>query len=183
MKTRLIITSLLATTLKSKMVASALFSKKGFLLIPMAVVSVTIKFEYTLKLLLWLMIIDFITGVLASYFERQKSKKIATPEELVKITAKHLISSEKLKLSGVKFILYMSTTLTAYFIQNIFFIKSFNFGFSEANFTISIVVVSFWCIVEFYSIVFENFKRMGIDVLLVFFKMFDKYKTTKDKLK
>ena len=182
MKTKLLITTILAAGFKTKIVAQALLSKKGLVLVPVGVVAITVQFELALKLLFSLMILDFVTGILASYFEREKAKKVATPEALALILAKHLISSEKLKLSGVKFTLYTSTILLSYFIQNIFFIKTFSFGFSEANFTISIVVVSFWCVVEFYSIIFENFKRMGVDVLAIVFKMFNKYKSTKDKL-
>jgi phage-related holin len=183
MKTKLLITSIIAAGFKTKIVANALLSKKGLVLVPVAAVAITVQFQLALLLLFGLMVLDFITGILASYFEREKDKKLATPEALILILSKYLISSEKLKLSGVKFTLYTSTILLAYFIQNIFFIKSFSFGFSDAHFTISIVVVSFWCVVEFYSIVFENFKRMGFDVLAIFFKIFNKYKSTKDKIK
>lgn len=165
---------LMKPLIKSKIVIESFASTKGYFMLPIALSVTAVRLEWALLLLFGLMTVDFGTGVGASHFERKKLKK-----ENPDVKHGNLISSEELKKSGVKFTLYAMTILLAYFLEQIFFVKSFQFGFSEAKFSISIVVIGFWCIVEFYSIVFENFKRMGVDVVEKFKNIVSKYKTTK----
>jgi hypothetical protein len=169
--------------LKTKLLASTLFSKKGAILIlPMAVTANTINVQLALLVLFILMSIDFITGIGASYFERKELLKTLEGGELKKLKETNLISSQKLKLSGIKFIFYMTFILVAFIIESVFFIKSFDLSFSEAKLTLSIIVILFCCGVEIYSIIFENFKKMGFDVTAMFLKIFKKYKSLKSEI-
>lgn len=177
MKTLLFLDQLIAPFIKAKVVVKAFSSVKGVFMVPLAVSAISIDVVSSLYVLFSLLIFDFGTGIAASYFDKKKAEKL-DPE----LKKKNLISSEKLKMSGVKFLLYTLTILCAYFIEKIFFIKSFNFSFSEANFTISVIVIGFWCVVEFYSIFFENFKRMGIDIVELALKFFRKYKSVKKEV-
>ncbi|WP_281754728.1 phage holin family protein [Neptunitalea chrysea] len=163
--------------MKIPIVFQAFATKKGLLMAPVAVLPIVISAKGALKVLFALMILDFITGIYASHVEKRKVEKI-NPE----LKNEPLISSEKLKLSGVKFMLYVATILLAYFVEKIFFIKSFAIGFSDAHFTITVIVIAFWIVVEFYSVVFENFKRMGFDVIRKLTKIISKFKSTKNQL-
>lgn len=168
---------------KTKLVANILFSKKGVvLLIPLAVTVNVIDAKLALLVLFVLMTLDFITGISASYVERKELIKTLKGAELENLKKTNLISSQKLKMSGVKFALYMITTLLAFAIESIFFIKSFNLKFSEAELTVSVVVIFFWCCVEIYSIIFENFKKMGFDITAKVLNIFKKYKSLKSKI-
>ena len=45
------------------------------------------------------------------------------------------------------------------------FIKKFSFeSISNQELTITLVCIGFCCVIEFWSIVMENFKEMGFDV-------------------
>ncbi|RZJ33715.1 MAG: hypothetical protein EOO51_12550 [Flavobacterium sp.] len=117
--------------------------------------------QSTLILLLALFILDFITGIAASYIERNNAKK-ANPGKIIP----RLISSEKLQRCGVKASIYGTGTLAVWGVEKVFFIKSFKFEtVSEQGFTITMLVVAVFCATEFYSIFFENFKTMGFDIV------------------
>jgi hypothetical protein len=161
---------------KATIVIQTLFSKKGLVLIPV-VITMPIILNTTQKaigLLVFLMICDFGTGVGASISKERKYRK-ANPN----LPKRRIISSEKLRRSGVKFLLYSLTILTSFGLQIVFQLKTFNISVSNMELTLTIGVIAFWCIVEFYSIFFENFKEMGIDIksivrkitsLITFFK-------------
>lgn len=102
---------------------------------------------------------DFITGILASYFEKKKAEK--TDPSLKQVS---LISSEKLKLSMVKAFTYCSSILSIYGIEKVFFVKQFEWSVVEQKLSVTMIAIAFCCIIELYSIFFENFKRMGFDL-------------------
>lgn len=104
--------------------------------------------------------LDFITGILASYFKKKELEK-KDPS----LKEEDLISSEKLKLSLVKVSTYAIGILGCWLIESIFFLKKISISaISEEEMTVTLLCVGFCCIIEFYSIVFENFKAMGFDV-------------------
>lgn len=123
--------------------------------------------QKALLLLLLFFILDFITGIIASYKEKKQKEK-----ENPKLKEQTLISSEKLKLSAVKAFTYASSILGVWGIERVFFIKTFKFeNVSTEDLTVTLIFVGFCCAIEFYSIVFENFKRMGFDIASKFFKV------------
>lgn len=116
--------------------------------------------EKAIYLLIGFYALDFITGILASWKEKQEAEK-TDPS----LKEQSLISSEKLKLSGVKAFTYASAILAVWGIEKVFIIKSFKFdSFSDQHMTITLVFIGFCCSIEFYSIFFENFKRAGFDI-------------------
>jgi len=184
MKTKKIISSIIMIFTKMKLISATFFSKKGVaLLLPLGVAVKTINVQLALLILFSIMTIDFITGIGGSYCIRRKQLKDFSGEDLKKLKEGNLISSQKLRLSGVKFTFYMSTILVAYGIEVVFFIKSFKVSFTEADLTLSIIVILFWCFVELYSIIFENFKNMGFDVTARISNIFKKYKSLKSEIK
>ena len=123
-------------------------------------VSVLTSVQKALILLLIFFVIDFITGIIASWKEKKDKEKIDPT-----IKEQSLISSEKLKLSAVKAFTYTSAILGVWGIEKAFFIRTFKFeNVSTEDLTITLIFVGFCCVIEFYSIVFENFKRMGFDI-------------------
>ena len=165
---------------KSIIVCKALASKKGVVISAPVLIAMPVfsEIQQAIWLLFWLMVVDFITGVLASRHEK-KHAEILKPE----LKSETLISSEKLKKSGFKVLLYTCSILVVYRAENIFKLKSFSWSFSDLELSATLVLVFFWCVVEFYSIVFENFKRMGLDVVLKISEVFSTFKKIKKEVK
>lgn len=163
---------------KSKIVFLSLYSKKGFFLLPIGAVAVAVDLTSAIHLLIALMVFDFVTGIGASWCNKKNYEK-----ENPTMEKKQLISSEKLKLSGVKIMLYASTILLSYKIEEIFLIKTFTLEFSKKELTLTIGVIAFWCMVELFSIIFENFRDMGIDVFKIVGKIFKTYKSARNEIK
>ena len=123
-------------------------------------VSVLTSVQKALILLLIFFVIDFITGIIASWREKKEKEKIDPT-----VKEQSLISSDKLKLSAVKAFTYTSAILGVWGIEKVFFIRTFKFeNVSTKDLTVTLIFVGFCCAIEFYSIVFENFKRMGFDL-------------------
>jgi hypothetical protein len=123
--------------------------------------------EKAIYLLILFYVFDFITGIFASWREKKEAEK-TKPE----LKEESLISSEKLKLSGVKAFTYASAILAVWAIEKVFIIKSFKFdSISDQHMTITLIFIGFCCSVEFYSIFFENFKRAGFDIRKKFFTL------------
>jgi phage-related holin len=110
-------------------------------------------------LLILSIIVDFITGILASWIDYKKSKAFSD-------SSKYIIESAKLRLTAVKFTCYTIGILGAWGIETVFFIKKIPSGYiATENLTLTTVIIGFFCIIEIYSIFFENIKRMGFDVI------------------
>jgi hypothetical protein len=123
-------------------------------------VSVLSSAQKALVLLFIFFVLDFLTGIMASWKEKKELEK--TRPELKQVS---LISSDKLKLSAVKAFTYASAILGVWGIELVFFIKTFKFeNISTEELTVTTIFIGFCCSIEFYSIVFENFKRMGFDI-------------------
>jgi len=132
--------------------------------------------QKALILLGCLFVADFITGILASWVEFKKSLPV-----LPGSGKRYVIQSAKLKLSGVKFIIYGLGSLIAAGIEWVFIAQEFEPHKALKKLTLTAIVIGFFCVIEIYSIVFENFKRMGFDVIQEIKKIFksgrDIYKT------
>ena len=123
--------------------------------------------QKALLLLMIFFILDFITGIIASWSEKRIKEK-----EDPSLKEQALISSDKLKLSAIKAFTYTSSILGVWGIEKVFFIKTFKFeNISTEDLTVTLIFIGFCCAIEFYSIVFENFKRMGFDIAKNFLKV------------
>ncbi len=138
-------------------------------------------------LLIGFTIVDFGTGVLASWcrFNAKKKAKQLTDKEV----KKGWFSSEKWKLSLVKVITYFFFILLTYEVQNVFKVKTFAFEkYTEVEFSITLFAIAICIAIEFYSIFWENLPRAGfdipkkiIDVFKAFKKLFTTIKSNDDK--
>ena len=131
--------------------------------------------------------VDFITGVIASFMERIKKEKLE--QHIDKFTLKEKIiyffdniSSDQMKRSIVKGIGYALFILCSYGIQHIFKIKPFTFSFSELTWDLPLLAVGGAIVIELWSILLENFKRMGFDIIKIGLGMFTKVKEVKNEI-
>ena len=132
-------------------------------------------------------LLDFITGVIASFIERlEEEKKI---QEVESFTWKQKviyffdnISSDQMKRSIVKGIAYSVFILCSHGIQFIFKIKPFSFSFSDLVWDLPLIAVAGAIVIELWSILLENFKRMGFDIIKIALEMFSKAKEVKKEI-
>jgi len=128
-----------------------------------------------------LFVVDFVTGIGASWVEFKK----AAP--LVPASGKrYLFQSSKARLSIVKGVFYILWTLLWWGVENIFVIKEIPSGhISTENLTLTTYAIAILCAIEFYSIFFENLKRMGFDIIQMVKKISSSgwglYKTIKNQ--
>ncbi len=151
--------------------------KGAVLSIPIASIMVLSQEQQAAWLLTLFFVADFATGVGASYIEKKKAEKI-NPE----LKNQNLISSEKMKMCFVKFLLYGGSILTAKLLTIAFLVKPFTFDWFEESLSLTLLVIMACSLVEIYSIFFENFKRMGIDIYGFASKVIDKFVKLKSKL-
>ena len=174
------ITILITYALKPYYVLKAIFTKPAAFILVMPVIaiealSIETKAAGLLFILFW---IDFATGIGASTVEFYKHLTPKKPGA----TKRYVIESSKLKLSGVKFIIYGLCLLIAKGIQYVFIPTEFKLHDNVNSMTITVMVAAFLCAIEVYSIVFENFKRMGFDVVEWISKGVKQFKTIKKKV-
>jgi phage-related holin len=132
------------------------------------------------------MFFDYITGVLASYFEfkkmhpNEKFFRTQKPNE----ENKERYSSEKNKLSLVKFITYFTFILITYWIQHVFKIKGIKTEYSDHK-IISLTLISIGICIgnEVYSIFWENLSRAGYNFPKKIMKVVDVIKSSIKKIK
>lgn len=117
--------------------------------------------QKALAALFFFLVVDFITGIIASYFRKREAEKLDPS-----LKDKDLISSEKLKLSLVKLSTYIISILGCWIMESVFFLKTISISsISDKELTITLICIGFCCVIELWSIIFENFKDMGFDVV------------------
>lgn len=166
----------LATTIKM------MLSKPTSLIVcsPVFVVPVYSTPVKALILLAFFFIVDFITGISASYVEFKRSLPVLPGQG-----KRYVIQSSKLRLSAVKFGTYCIMILGAYGIEWVFVIQEFEPHANLQKMTLTTIIIAFCCAIELYSILFENVKRMGFDIIQKVKNIskdgWDIFKTVKDE--
>jgi len=167
-----------------------LFINKPMYVLPLTVyltvfLSLTM-FQQSLVLLLAVFIIDFLTGIYASYIETKKKAGLAVGTISIKVKIgifKETVDSEKLRKSAVKAIVYLLLVTLSYALEKIASIKPFNFeSISEVAYTFSTLSVGFCIAIEAWSIFMENLPRAGFDIVKTFTKAFNKAKEIKNDI-
>jgi phage-related holin len=133
-----------------------------YYLVPTVSFALFTNLQLALLLMFTSFVLDFATGILASWIEQKNSPK------KIKV---YLIESAKLRKSVVKATSYAIFILMVYFIEKTFFIKMIAFdSISSQKLTITILAVAFCLAIEFWSII-ENMKRAGFDLIGSFKKI------------
>lgn len=161
----------------------ALITKKPISLIiaaPVVTTAIIIDLRGILDILLWTFAGDFVSGVYASYIETKVTYKKIKKSPAVGFWRKLLykleilretISSEKLRKSFVKALVYMAVIFFSFKLEQIFAFKTFKMSaVSERDFTVTTIVISIAIFIEAYSIFFENLPRAGFDIGAAFSK-------------
>lgn len=135
--------------------------------------------QKALLLLAGLFVADFITGIAASCIEFKNN-----PPKTNSTVKQYAIQSSKLRISIVKFCAYGMAILISAGIEWAFIAEEFSPHEALNQMSLTTIVVAFCCIIETYSIVFENIKRMGFDIILqvknIAAKGWDLYTTLKN---
>lgn len=167
---------------KAGVALKAVFSKPLSIALSAPVIALPLysTAEKACGLLAVFFVIDFVTGILASWVEFKK-----VPPLVPASGKRYLIQSSKLRMSAVKFISYALFILCAWLIESVFVLKEIPAGhISLQNFTLTTIIIALCCVIELYSIFFENIKRMGFDIIQNIKKIsssgWDVYKSVKD---
>lgn len=140
-------------------------------------------FQQSLCLLLGVFLLDFFTGLYASYIEAKNEANLIKGTITIKVKLgifKETIKSEKLRKSAVKAVVYLLLVILSYIVEKIASIKPFNFeSISTATYTFSTLAAGFCIAIEIWSIFIENLPRAGFDIVKTFTKAFNKAKEIK----
>ncbi len=143
-------------------------------------------FQQSLYLLFGVFIIDFLTGIYASYIETKKEASLLKGTVSIKVKLgifKDTIKSEKLRKSGVKAIVYLLLVLLSYAVEKIASIRPFSFeSVSTVSYTFSTLAAGFCFAIEVWSIFLENLPRAGFDIVKTFTSAFNKAKEIKNDI-
>lgn len=175
-----------------------LFTQKGLsITLPtMAGVAALSDVTKAWYLLLLVYSIDFVTGILGSYtiqmnIEKTKDRyiKIKESTRLVKILYSieffvNNISSQKLRKSIIKAVGYTLFILLFWAVQEIFKIKTWTFdSFSHMEWNLTLMAQAGCIASEIWSILFENLKKMGFDLISKITGISKTYKEIKKEIK
>ena len=154
-------------------------SPAGISVVPIGIVAASISTPLKAMILLAvLFILDFITGIWASWIEFRNQQIKGSANN------KYVVQSAKLRLSAIKFITYGMVILVAYGLEWVFVVQEFKPSDKIENLSLTTIAIIFCCAIEFYSVFFENIKRMGFDIILKIKKIassgWDLYKTIKN---
>lgn len=122
-------------------------------------------------------IADFLTGVLASYVEIKNGTKPMPKSGRV-------FSSEEARKTVIKGVGYALFILCSYALEIVFFDKDIKIGqMSTKSFGLCELAIGFSTVIEMYSILVENLKRAGFDILGQVKNISTTLSTTFNKLK
>lgn len=160
-----------------------LFSKKPVLLIttiPVIAVSQVVSYESVWYFLIWFFASDLVTGLLASYYEWEKSDH----KDRWFFGKGEGFSSDKAKKMGVKLAVYLAVPQMLINLQKTLLLKNFKYAtISDAEFEMATIAVLLFCAIEGFSIFHENLPKCGFDLWGSIKKMIGFYKDVKKEIK
>lgn len=158
------------------------FFEKPILLIstlPVIAVAQVVSYEGVWTLLKWFFIADFLTGLLASFYEWKKSDH----KDRWFFGKGEGFSSDKAKKMGVKLAVYLAVPQMLINLQKTLLLKNFKYStISDAEFELATIVVLFFCAIEGFSIFHENLPKCGFDLWKSIKKMIGFYKEAKKEI-
>lgn len=115
-------------------------------------------------LLFFSIILDFCSGVYASFVEYQIKYNIKGFKNKVNAFFFEVVKSEKIRKSILKTLSYFLIAMITYFIETIFFLNEVPTKENKENLSITIWIILICSLIELYSTFFENVKRAGFDI-------------------
>jgi hypothetical protein len=145
-----------------------------------AIVPTVVDFIRLCYILFWMFIIDFITGVGASYCEW---KRLPEKEDKWFFGKGEGFSSKKAKSLGLKAIVYIGLPLLILEFQIILGIKNIKYEtFSDSEFELASIFVIFFCLIEGFSIFNENLPKCGFNIFSKIKEIIGFYKKVKKEI-
>lgn len=139
-----------------------------------------VRFESVAWILFWLFVADWVTGVLASYFE-WKGKGNKKDEWF--FGNGEGFSSDKFKKMIFKGIAYAGLPLILIRFQHVLMLKNFKYErLSDAEFEWATIAILVFCMNEGFSIFHENLPKCGFNLWERIKKMIGFYKDFKNKI-
>lgn len=135
----------------------------GITLIASTVTALVVDFNPAKDALLYLFLADLVSGLLSSWFTWKA--KVDKKDRHFFGSGDEGFSSDKLKKLGVKVIVYSAAPYYMVKFQECFMFKNVKYDkISDAEFTLSAVLILIFCANEIFSIFFENLPKCGLDV-------------------
>lgn len=148
---------------------------------PTIVVSNVVHFESVGWFLFYLVIIDLVTGLLASYWTWKESDH--KDRWFFGRGGKEGFSSDKAKKMGVKLVVYVTLPVMLIQLQQVLFLKKFKYErISDAEFELATLAVLFFCLIEGFSIFHENLPKCGFDLWKILKKILGFAKEVKKEI-
>lgn len=149
------------------------FKKPIMVISSFGILSLT-SLQMAIVLLFVMLILDYFTGVLGSYYTHKTEK-----------TGGNVwFTSEKTKKSLVKTITYFVFILLTYGIHQVFEIRHFSFpSVTKMEISITLFSIAICCAIEFYSIFWENLPKAGMDIPKKIVSVVASFKDTFNKIK
>ena len=146
-----------------------------------AIVPTVVDFIRICYILFWMFMIDFITGVGASYCEW---KRLPEKEDKWFFGKGEGFSSKKAKSLGLKAIVYIGLPVLILQFQIILGIKNIKYEtLSDSEFELASLSVIFFCLIEGFSIFHENLPKCGFNIWSKIKEMIGFYKKVKTEFK
>ena len=133
-----------------------LFVKKPFLAL-----ATVVDLWGAVEILVYFFIGDFLSGLLASYFEWKKSDR----KDRWFFGKGEGYSSDKFKKMFVKLIIYLGSPLVVNKFQEVYALKNLKYSsISESELSIATAMILLFCLNEGYSIFHENLPKCGFNL-------------------
>lgn len=142
----------------------ALFVKKPIAVVsavPVLALAPVVDLFDVVWILIWLFIVDFVSGVTASYFEWKKE----APEGKYFFGQSQGFSSDKFKKCFVKGIVYAGFPIIVLKFQQIFMLKNISVkAITDSQIDVTTVFLLLFCANEIFSIFWENLPKCGVNI-------------------
>ncbi|MBF7090445.1 phage holin family protein [Flavobacterium sp. ALJ2] len=159
-----------------------LFKKPALLVATVPVIAITklvVDFESVAWILFYMLILDLVTGLLASYCVWRKSDRL----ERWFFGKGEGFSSDKFKRMGLKVLVYLGVPFMIIKFQEVLMLKNFKYDrVSEAEFELATIAIIVFCLNEGFSIFHENLPKCGFNLWERLKKMIGFYKEIKNEI-
>lgn len=147
--------------------------------LPVVAIAPVVDFLSLVTVLFWLFVVDFITGLLASYFVwKEKAEK-----NKFFFGVNQGYTSDKFKKCVIKGMAYGGLPLIVAKFQDAFMLKTFSVSYiTEARIDLTTVMILLFCLNEVYSIIWENLPKCGLDVPKSINNIWGVVKTAKNEI-
>lgn len=138
-----------------------------------------VSLEGAVTILIYLFIMDFVSGLLASYFEWKKT----APKGKYFFGQSQGFSSDKFKKCFVKGIIYGGFPIVVLKFQQVFLLKNISIAaISNSEIEVTTVCILVFCANELFSIFWENLPKCGLNIPKLVRNVFTGVKTIKEDI-